>query len=215
MNYALAYQRLIAHAQQRVCVNGYVERHHILPKALGGSDDSSNLVALTAREHFIAHMLLAKMHGGSMWHAITIMKKDGRGSSRSFAMARKKLSDLMVGNKRTLGMKMSEESRMKMSQARKGKSGRPQSEETKQVLSAINSGKTLSQETKKKLSLVQVGKAKPEGFGAKISASLKGKPRSEETKAKLSAHYAALRQAKELIGLAFHSSRSPTKETAT
>lgn len=48
MDYALAYNRLMANARQRVVVNGYVERHHVLPKALGGTDDSSNLVALTA-----------------------------------------------------------------------------------------------------------------------------------------------------------------------
>lgn len=81
MNYALAYERLIAKARARVCPEGYVERHHVLPKALGGTDDSSNLVALTSREHFIAHVLLAKMHGGIMWQALMIMKK-GRNFNR-------------------------------------------------------------------------------------------------------------------------------------
>ena len=38
---------------------GY-EIHHILPKALGGTNDSSNLVKLTYFEHVIAHYLLAK-----------------------------------------------------------------------------------------------------------------------------------------------------------
>jgi hypothetical protein len=37
------------------------ERHHIIPKSLGGSDDPDNLVALTLREHFICHLLLTKM----------------------------------------------------------------------------------------------------------------------------------------------------------
>jgi NUMOD3 motif len=212
MNYALAYQRLIAHAQQRVCINGYVERHHILPKALGGSEDSSNLVALTAREHFIAHMLLARMYGGSMWYAVTIMKKDGRGSSRSFAIARKKLSEQMMGNKNTFGMKMSDDTKMKMSQTRKGKAGRPQSDETKKLLSVFNTGKVVSEETRKKLSAFQKGKAKPDGFGAKVAASLKGRPRSEETKAKLVAHYAALREARNAINTAFYSSLPNTKE---
>lgn len=215
MNYALAYNRLIAQAQMRVCIDGYVERHHILPKALGGSDDSSNMVALTAREHFVAHMLLARMYGGSMWHAITFMRKDGRGTSHSFASARKQLSSIMKGNTNTLGMKMSDESRKKMSQTRKGKKGRPQSDETKQLLKSINTGKRLSIETRQKLSDVQKGKAKPEGFGAKISASLKGKPRSPETKAKISAHYAALREAKNAIKLASVSSQSLQKETLT
>jgi len=40
---------------------GYVERHHVLPKSLGGSDDQSNLVWLTADEHLEVHLLLVKM----------------------------------------------------------------------------------------------------------------------------------------------------------
>ena len=40
----------------------YVEIHHIVPRCLGGSDEPENLVRLTAREHFIAHRLLAKIH---------------------------------------------------------------------------------------------------------------------------------------------------------
>lgn len=38
----------------------YYERHHIIPKWMGGSDKKSNLVLLTAREHYIAHYLLFK-----------------------------------------------------------------------------------------------------------------------------------------------------------
>jgi hypothetical protein len=36
----------------------YYEVHHIVPKSLGGSNELSNLVLLTAKEHFIAHLLL-------------------------------------------------------------------------------------------------------------------------------------------------------------
>jgi len=39
----------------------YHERHHIIPKSMGGSNDSSNLVKFTAKEHYIAHRLLVKM----------------------------------------------------------------------------------------------------------------------------------------------------------
>lgn len=39
---------------------GYYERHHILPKCLGGRDDYENLVYLTARQHLLAHWLLMK-----------------------------------------------------------------------------------------------------------------------------------------------------------
>lgn len=40
----------------------YLEIHHILPKCLGGNDESENLVALTAKEHYMAHYYLTKMH---------------------------------------------------------------------------------------------------------------------------------------------------------
>jgi hypothetical protein len=41
------------------------EKHHIIPKSLGGSDAKNNLVVFTPREHCLAHMLLAKMYSGS------------------------------------------------------------------------------------------------------------------------------------------------------
>lgn len=36
------------------------ERHHVVPKCLGGTDDEENLIYLTLKEHFIAHKLLHK-----------------------------------------------------------------------------------------------------------------------------------------------------------
>ena len=41
------------------CGEEYHERHHIVPKCLGGTNDEDNLIDLFAREHFIAHRLLA------------------------------------------------------------------------------------------------------------------------------------------------------------
>ena len=210
MDYALAYNRLIAMARKRGAIDGYSERHHVLPRALGGSDDSSNLVSLTAREHFIAHLLLARMHGGSMWFALALMKRDGVGSSRTFAMTRSRLSELMLGNSKTLGRKASDEERQRQSAARKGKPGRKLTEEQKRHLSVINTGKKLSEEHRQKLSNVQKGIPKPEGFGAKVSAGLRGKPRSQETKDKISRHYMALREAKRILQTA--SIHSQTKE---
>lgn len=52
---------------------GYSEKHHILPKSLGGTDHADNLVRLTAREHFVSHRLLAKIYGGPMWIALQLM----------------------------------------------------------------------------------------------------------------------------------------------
>lgn len=39
----------------------YTEKHHIIPKSLGGGNSKSNLVTLTAKEHFVCHLLLTKM----------------------------------------------------------------------------------------------------------------------------------------------------------
>lgn len=41
--------------------NEYYENHHIIPKSLGGNNAKYNLVKLTAREHFLVHILLVKM----------------------------------------------------------------------------------------------------------------------------------------------------------
>lgn len=53
--------------------NYHTEKHHILPKSLGGSNDSENLIVLTDREHFIAHLILWKAFGGKMTYAFWIM----------------------------------------------------------------------------------------------------------------------------------------------
>ncbi len=55
------YDSLIERARTRA-LEGYVETHHIIPKCLGGTNDSSNLVKLTAREHLIAHLLLYRSY---------------------------------------------------------------------------------------------------------------------------------------------------------
>jgi hypothetical protein len=39
----------------------YYEKHHIIPKSMQGSNKSENLVLLTAKEHYICHLLLIKM----------------------------------------------------------------------------------------------------------------------------------------------------------
>ena len=39
----------------------YIEKHHILPKCLAGTNDFTNLIWLSAEDHYIAHVLLWKM----------------------------------------------------------------------------------------------------------------------------------------------------------
>ena len=58
------YNSIIERAKSREKLLGYTERHHIVPRSLGGSDEQDNLVELTAREHFIVHMCLARFTTG-------------------------------------------------------------------------------------------------------------------------------------------------------
>ena len=62
MNYKKIYDTIIEKRKEKPFV-GYTECHHILPRCLGGNDDNDdndNLVDLSAREHFICHLLLTK-----------------------------------------------------------------------------------------------------------------------------------------------------------
>ena len=63
MNYKKHYDLLIKRAQKRV-LKEYTERHHIIPKCVGGNDEATNLVSLTPEEHFVAHQLLIKIYPG-------------------------------------------------------------------------------------------------------------------------------------------------------
>jgi len=64
MNYRLIYDRLIekAKAENTEDRQEYFEKHHIIPRSIGGSDDDANLVNLTFRQHYVAHELLVKIN---------------------------------------------------------------------------------------------------------------------------------------------------------
>lgn len=54
-------------------LDSYTEKHHIVPRAQGGTDSAENLIRLTPEDHFFAHLLLAKIYGGEMWAPIAFM----------------------------------------------------------------------------------------------------------------------------------------------
>lgn len=66
--YSRWYEALITKAQNRT-IEGYVEKHHIIPRSFGGSNSMTNIVALTAREHYIAHALLWKMNFAGVYNS--------------------------------------------------------------------------------------------------------------------------------------------------
>lgn len=82
MNYQKNYDMLIStrYTLKRSKKDGIFESHHIIPKCLGGTDEIENLVLLTPREHFIAHMLLHKIYADNtgLRHAILTFKQEGK-----------------------------------------------------------------------------------------------------------------------------------------
>jgi hypothetical protein len=61
MNYQKIYDDLIDRARGRV-IEEYTEKHHIVPRCMGGNNAKINLVRLTPEEHYLAHQLLVKIH---------------------------------------------------------------------------------------------------------------------------------------------------------
>lgn len=62
MNYSEIYQQLMNRAVGRSRGERFYEKHHVVPRCMGGGDESTNLVFLTPEEHFVAHQLLTKIH---------------------------------------------------------------------------------------------------------------------------------------------------------
>ena len=218
MDYLAHYTKLIDRANRRPLPN-IVEWHHIIPRCMGGSDDTQNLAALTPEEHFIAHLLLVIIHPDNTklvcaaWFMAGHQKNNKQYgwlrrqfvSRQISAETRYKIGLSKVGKQYSLGLTRSEETKRKISAAKRGKPSynkgvsmseeqkaklrKPKSEEHKQKLreaalrpetrarlSAINKGKVVSDEQKRKQSGQMKGRPSPR----------KGIPMSEESKRKLS-----------------------------
>jgi hypothetical protein len=107
MDYKKIYDKIIENRKLNpIEETEYGEKHHIIPRSLGGSDESENLVRLTAREHFICHALLAEMYEREtfewykMNHAFMMMKSSTVNhmryfNSRLYELKRKDFSQVM------------------------------------------------------------------------------------------------------------------------
>lgn len=95
MNYHKIYESLIERAKLRK-LSCYRERHHIIPRCLGGNDDSDNIVDLTPEEHYVAHQLLVKMYPNSPPLAqAAMMMTAQRPSNKVYGWLRKRHRDAM------------------------------------------------------------------------------------------------------------------------
>ena len=130
MNYKKIYDSIIERAKNNIEHIGYFEKHHIIPRCIGGSDDNDNLVYLTAREHYVCHWLLAKHKNiSSLWLAFSMMtvgsnNHDRIKNSRMFERSRIYRSIAMSGDGNPMYGKKS-----------------PASQETRDKISIANSGR--------------------------------------------------------------------------
>lgn len=101
MNYQRIHDQIIDCAKTRTLPSDtYIEKHHIIPRSLGGSNSKNNLVKLTAREHYIIHWLLYKIHRTAKlahaWNSMCMRTMDmpQRYTSHSFRFAREHFSQI-------------------------------------------------------------------------------------------------------------------------
>ena len=194
MNYQLIHNQIIERAQHRVPA-GYTERHHIIPKCMGGTNDCHNLVRLTAREHFIVHKLLVEIYPNepSLQRAAFMMSNmQSKSQERNYHVGIREYSRLKeamaitwreayangyVSNRK--GKKMSDAAKLKISIAHTGKT---LSEKTKKKMSKSKKGVIFSAESRKKMSESKKGAVLSETHKAKIGKALIGRPVSDETR---------------------------------
>jgi hypothetical protein len=148
------------------------DRHHIIPVSLGGKkgyQKKENLVLLSPREHYIAHLMLWKAFGGAMAHAFWMMNHIAtkKLTSRQYDKLREEISSLKIGKlfseehyqhvvlaNRNFGP----EARANVIASNKLRSGVPLSKDHKKNISEANKGRVISEEAKKKISEAKKGK---------------------------------------------------------
>lgn len=188
-------ERATQRANRRLSANqilGYSERHHIIPKCMGGGNNKENLVYLSAREHFICHLLLIrfveKEYIRKMKFALgkfiqNCKLQDRKFTSRQYDIIRKSISEARTGFRHT------EETIKKISEGHKGQipwnkglSLPSITEEHKEILSLLYKSRTFeerfgekSEDIKRKISESKIGK----------SSGMLGKIHSDETKDKM------------------------------
>jgi hypothetical protein len=123
MNYQKIYNQIIQRAKCR-SISGYKENHHIVPKCLGGSNNKENLVNLTAREHFICHMLLCELYpyDEKLRYALFLMAiGKNRKNKEAYLPTSRVYERLKIEHSNMLkGKTHSEETKNKISKNRKG-----------------------------------------------------------------------------------------------
>jgi hypothetical protein len=102
MDYQRIYNNIVSRGKSRV-TEGYTERHHIIPRCMGGTDELNNLVDLTAEEHYVCHQLLVHIYPNEIGlvRAAMFMTASGAGPKRQgnkmYGWLRRRFSEYMSG----------------------------------------------------------------------------------------------------------------------
>jgi hypothetical protein len=163
MNYLQIHNKIINHAKLRNSTKKgalILESHHIIPRHCGGSNLKDNKVNLTLREHFLCHVLLAKIYKNTefyagMCRAVVAMSQRGSASSKFY----ESIKTQHVNNlKKQI---ISDEQKNAISCANKGnksRTGMKNSTEHIEILRLSRLGSKHSDTTKEKWSQIRKGR---------------------------------------------------------
>ena len=185
------YSNIIERARTRN-LDCYIETHHIQPRSLGGTDDLTNIVNLTAREHFVCHWLLVKMTTGQdhhkMLNALRMMRAVKPGQQRYSTKITARVYEKIKQEYAELQSKQ-------FTGKGNGMYGKRHTQEAKDKISQKNLGKKLTVEQIKNLKKAITGRKRntfSDDWRAKLSAAKQGKNNnrygvtvSEETRKKI------------------------------
>ena len=159
MTYEQFIQNILETRGRFACGNKYHERHHILPKCLGGTDEEENLIDLFAREHYIAHQLLAKENPDNdkltyAWWAMSHWINET--TQERYKITSKEYEEAKLTYSKFMSERMSGENCPFYGVPRYGEDnphyGHTHSPETKALLSKLAKGRKHTQESKDKIS---------------------------------------------------------------
>lgn len=164
MNYEKLYDLIVDKAKNRILDKKiYQERHHIIPKCLGGLNNKENIINVTAKEHYMLHYLLIKIYPDNFklsyafWMMCNGSKKDRpKTSSFLYKEGRENFSKRRKGISSMKGKNHSEITKEKISKSKKGQdfwTGKKHKEATKIKMSELALGRKASNETKEKMSI--------------------------------------------------------------
>lgn len=191
--YYKVYLALIEHCKEMEKIGypegTYTEKHHILPKCMGGTNDKSNLVRMPAREHIMAHILLMFIFPNyyKLAFAACVTLYGNKNSKSSREIAVNKFSTKLVAKVKEEANKSRklEGVSKKVLEFNKTRLGIPLSEEHKKRVSESLKGRVFSKEHRKHLSEANTGTHLTEESKEKISNTHKGIPLTTETKRKI------------------------------